>query len=162
MYEAVGAGTTFTGTAGINFWLLFEATDRTSGEFVFTIWFKETSGEGQEHLPAPGNPNAVVDEPDPESVFDLTELDCVNGYTIDGLPCTDELTDNDINDPALDSPENNSQEQENNTVDDQTEVDPESPNTDGLNDDGTLPEDSNLNEETEAEEAERIRQELLE
>jgi hypothetical protein len=46
MYEDVGAGTVFTGVAGVNFWLLFEATDRSSGEFVFTLWFKETMGDG--------------------------------------------------------------------------------------------------------------------
>jgi hypothetical protein len=66
MYEAVGAGTTFTGTAGINFWLLFEATNTSSGEFVFTLWFKETAGEGQGALPAPTDPNEVVVELEPE------------------------------------------------------------------------------------------------
>jgi hypothetical protein len=46
MFEQVGAGTTFTGVAGINFWILFEATKQTSGEFVFSIWFNETPGAG--------------------------------------------------------------------------------------------------------------------
>ena len=111
MYETVGAGTTFTGTAGINFWLLFEATKQTSGEFVFTLWFKETAGEGQEPLPAAGGPNDNNEEPqEPESVFEPVESDCVDGFTLDGVPCDEELADDNINGNGQETPEDENQE----------------------------------------------------
>jgi hypothetical protein len=78
MYEDVGAGTVFTGTAGVNFWLLFEATSQSSGEFVFTLWFKETSGEGQEHLPAIGAEVEEEEEPESVSVFGNDDEICLN------------------------------------------------------------------------------------
>ena len=44
--DNIAAGMTFTATKGVNFWITFEATQVTSGQFVFTVWFKHVAGAG--------------------------------------------------------------------------------------------------------------------
>jgi hypothetical protein len=46
MYENIKAGQTFTATRGINFFIMFQATAQVSGQYVFSIWFKNVSGSG--------------------------------------------------------------------------------------------------------------------
>ena len=50
--DNIAAGMTFTATKGVNFWITFEATQVTSGQFVFTVWFKHVAGAGQESADA--------------------------------------------------------------------------------------------------------------
>ena len=40
----VGAGQTFTATKGTSFYLLFESTSTSRGEFAFTTWFTRVDG----------------------------------------------------------------------------------------------------------------------
>ena len=90
--DDIGAGMTFTATKGINFWITFEATQVTSGQFVFTVWFKHVSGEGEEEMEAapegtplnrvPRTDDEVDDEEIEEEIenfepedFSVTEID---------------------------------------------------------------------------------------
>jgi hypothetical protein len=56
----------------MNFFLLFEATDIYSGEFVFTIWYKGIPGRGEAQPTTPDLTDFVpiidIPEPDPEPV----------------------------------------------------------------------------------------------
>lgn len=40
-------GQDYTALRGINFYLLFESTDESSGDFVFRIWFNRVGGFGE-------------------------------------------------------------------------------------------------------------------
>ena len=46
MYK-LNAGQDYSALRGINFYLLWEATDESSGDFVFRLWFKSVSGYGE-------------------------------------------------------------------------------------------------------------------
>jgi hypothetical protein len=82
--------------------LLFEATKQTSGEFVFTIWFKETDGAGQEHLPAAGFVESESEEEE-ESISVFTNPDdiCLD-EAHDGEHCADTVV---VVDPDLTFPD---------------------------------------------------------
>ena len=56
------AGQIYTATQHINFYLLFESTAMTSGDFVFTIWFNDVAGEGKRQ---PSVPDFAEDWVDP-------------------------------------------------------------------------------------------------
>ena len=60
MYR-VNAGQDYTAPKGINFYLLWQATAESSGDFVFRIWYKSVNGYGEKA------PTVVNFEPDPES-----------------------------------------------------------------------------------------------
>ena len=40
-------GQNYTGLKGINFYVLFSATEESSGDFVFRLWYKSASGGGE-------------------------------------------------------------------------------------------------------------------
>lgn len=140
MYEDVGAGTTFTGIAGVNFWILFEATEQSSGEFVFTLWFKETSGEGQEHLDAPVDPSTIIEEePESESIFGNLDEDCDNGV------CDDDLnTDNSV-DTELEFPDDETEENDTEGTDVDAEL--EFPEDQEVDSELEFPDDENVEDE---------------
>ena len=48
MYEDLTVGHDFSATQSVNIFLIFEATNISSGDFVFTIWYKNVSGSGKE------------------------------------------------------------------------------------------------------------------
>jgi len=45
---SINAGADFSATKGVNFFLLFESTHISSGDFVFKIWYKSVSGSGKQ------------------------------------------------------------------------------------------------------------------
>ena len=70
MYKLI-IGQDYSALKDINFFLLLRATEESSGDFVFRIWFKNTSGNGEQ------TPTVVTyeepeypDEEDPESTLE--------------------------------------------------------------------------------------------
>ena len=60
MYS-LDVGQSYTALKGINFYLLFEATEETSGDFAFAIWYNSVTGYGQIE------PEKVTYEEDPRN-----------------------------------------------------------------------------------------------
>ena len=68
----LSVGQSYTALKGINFYLLFMATDETSGDFAFKIWYNNVSGYGESEPSVvtyeedPRNPSEPDPEPEPE------------------------------------------------------------------------------------------------
>ena len=68
----LSVGQSYTALKGINFYLLFMATDETSGDFAFKIWYNNVSGYGESEPTVvtyeedPRNPSEPDPEPEPE------------------------------------------------------------------------------------------------
>ena len=60
-------GHDFSATKGVNFFLLFEATSISSGDFVFKIWYNSVSGSGRSQPSTPDYPPGWVDPFNPEN-----------------------------------------------------------------------------------------------
>ena len=85
MYR-LSVGQSYTALKGINFYLLFIATDETSGDFAFTISYNSVSGYGeaeptvvtQETNPRDPNSNSEEEEKEEEKTDETPETDDQN------------------------------------------------------------------------------------
>ena len=160
----LSVGQSYTALKGINFYLLFMATDETSGDFAFKIWYNNVSGYGEsepsvvtyeedprnpsepdpepEPEPEPEKPDETTDEDDKTDTTDPTDNTSDDGTDTSGSTDTTGGTGTDIN------PDDSNQEKiGDNTVDDNTDnTTDDSGNTDtsgGTNSDS----DDGLNEQ---------------
>ena len=69
MYR-MSPGQSYTALRGINFYLLLQAHEESSGDFVFKVWYKNVSGWGEQTptkvtWPIPEEEEKVPDDPVP-------------------------------------------------------------------------------------------------
>lgn len=70
MYQ-LAPGADFTATKGVNFFLLFESTHISSGQFVFKIWYNNVSGSGRTQPLTPDYPPGWVDPFNPDNYIEV-------------------------------------------------------------------------------------------
>ena len=68
-------GHDFSATKGINFFLLFEATNISSGDFVFKIWYRQVAGSGKTQPTRPDYPPGWVDPSNPNNFVEDPTID---------------------------------------------------------------------------------------
>ena len=95
-------GQSYTALKGINFYILFQATEETSGDFAFKIWYNNVSGYGESEPTTvtyeedPRNPSDPDPEPEPEPEKPDTTTDTTDNSasTTDNTSDSTDTTDN--------------------------------------------------------------------
>lgn len=86
-------GQTYTATKGLNFYLLFQATEELRGKFAFSLWHQSTPGIGERAsnvITYEDNPNVIIEEPEPEvEIVEESETAVDTTETGDDVPLDD-------------------------------------------------------------------------
>ena len=175
----LAVGQSYTALKGINFYILFEATEETSGDFAFKIWYNNVSGYGESEPTVvtyeedPRNPSDPDPEPEPEpekpdettDIPDKPDTTDSKDNTSDSTDTSDNTEKSDGTGSDIDPDDSNQEKIGDNTGDDDDEVTPDdSGNTDtssdssggtnsdgddGLNDQETIGGDTGTDTDTE-------------